>query len=188
MTFDYRFLFPDSILIATTAMASVIGGVVFFSPLFMIVLKLEPSVAVGTALTTEFLGFSSGVFAYWRRRLIDFKLARGLLMFSVPAAVVGGLSADAFPAAVLKAIFAVAIIFIGTQLYSSCQREEKENLNKKIERETRESHESLLTNSVGNEYRYTVCNKDQGRMFAGHIHPTVTELIPTMLGDLSPLQ
>ncbi len=118
MTFDSWFLFPVSILIATTAMASGIGGAVFFSPLFMIVLKLGRSVAVGTALTTAFFGFSSGVFAYWRQRLIDFKFARGLLMFSVPAAVVGSLSADTFTAAVLETIFAVGIIFIGTQLYS----------------------------------------------------------------------
>ncbi len=58
MTFDSWFLFPVSILIATTAMASGIGGAVFFSPLFMIVLKLERSVAVGTALTTAFLGLA----------------------------------------------------------------------------------------------------------------------------------
>ncbi len=58
-------------------------------------------------------------------------------------------SADAFPAAVLKTIFAVGIVFIGTQLYSSDRREEKETLNKKIERESREGHESLLTDSAG---------------------------------------
>ena len=73
LTIEYWYLFPTSILIATIAMASGIGGAVFFSPLFMIVLKLEPSVAIGTALTTELFGFSSGLVAYWRRRLIDFQ-------------------------------------------------------------------------------------------------------------------
>ena len=50
MTFEYWYLFPLSVLIATTAMASGIGGAVFFSPLFILVLKLEPSIAIGTAL------------------------------------------------------------------------------------------------------------------------------------------
>ena len=93
LTFEYWYLFPISILIATIAMASGIGGAVFFSPLFMLALKLEPSVAIGTALTTELFGFSSGLLAYWRRRLIDFKLGRDLLLFAVPAAIVGSLSA-----------------------------------------------------------------------------------------------
>ena len=63
VTFELWYLFPASILIATIAMASGIGGAVFFSPLFMILLELEPSVAVGTALTTELFGFSSDVYA-----------------------------------------------------------------------------------------------------------------------------
>ena len=45
---EYWYLFPAGIAIATVAMASGIGGAVFFSPLFIIVLKLEPSVAIGT--------------------------------------------------------------------------------------------------------------------------------------------
>ncbi len=69
-------------------MTSGVGGAMFFSPLFIIVLGLPPSVAVGTALTTELFGFSSGVYAYWKRRLIDFKLGTSLLMFAVPAAIV----------------------------------------------------------------------------------------------------
>ena len=79
VTFELRYLFPASILIATIAMASGIGGAVFFSPLFMILLELEPSVAVGTALTTELFGFTSGVYAYGKQRLIDFKLGFSLL-------------------------------------------------------------------------------------------------------------
>ncbi len=166
MTFEYWYLFPVSILIATIAMASGIGGAVFFSPLFMLALKLEPSVAIGTALTTELFGFSSGLFAYWRRRLIDFTLGRDLLVFAVPAAIVGSLSADAFPAAVLKAIFGVGIIFIGSQLYSSLKREEREKLGEEIDVEGQGECESTIVNRVGTEYCYTIRRKDQGRMFA----------------------
>ncbi len=163
---EYWYLFPISILIATTAVASGIGGAVFFSPLFILVLKLEPSVAIGTALTTELFGFSSGLFAYWRRGLIDFKLGRDLLLFSVPAAIVGSFTAEAFPAAVLKTIFAVGIIFIGSQLYSSLKREEREKLDEEIDVEAVRECESKLADRAGNEYCYTIRRKDQGRLFA----------------------
>ncbi len=167
MTLEYWYLFPISVLIATIAMATGIGGAVFFSPLFMLALKLEPSVAVGTALITELFGFSSGLVAYWKRRLIDLRLGRALLTVSVPAAIVGSLFADALPPMVLKGVFAAGIIFIGSQLYASHRREEKEMLDREIEREARERHESVLIDSAGKEYRYTVCNKDQGLVFAG---------------------
>ncbi len=61
MTLEYWYLFPISVLIATIATATGIGGAVFFSPLFMPALRLEPSVTVGTALITELFGFSSGL-------------------------------------------------------------------------------------------------------------------------------
>lgn len=166
MTLEYWYLFPASILIATIAMASGIGGAVFFSPLFILVLKLDPAVAVGTALITEFFGFSSGVFAYWKRRLIDVKLGRALLMFSIPGAIVGSLMADRFPPEILKSIFGVGIIFIGSQLYTAYRREERERLDGEIEADSRESHESVLTDVSGKVYQYTICNKDQGALFA----------------------
>ena len=166
LTVEYWYLFPISILIATVAMASGIGGAVFFSPLFMLVLKLDPAVAIGTALMTELFGFSSGVYAYWRRRLIDFKLGRRLLVFSIPAAVVGSFSTELFPAAILKTIFAVGIIFIGWQLFSSYRQGEKEGLDKQIAEGSREKSETVLIDAAGNEYRYTIANKNEGRVFA----------------------
>ncbi len=161
---EYWFLFPAAIAIATVAMASGIGGAVFFSPLFIIVLKLEPSVAIGTALITELFGFGSGLFAYWRRRLIDFRLGRQLLVFSIPGAILGSLVADAFPAAVLNTIFGTGIIFIGVQLYLSLRQEEMEELDARLSSE--EHHETVLVDRAGTEYAYTIRRPDQGRLFA----------------------
>jgi len=76
------------------------------------------------------------------------------------------LSADAFPAAVLKGIFAVGIVFIGAQLYASYRREEREQMDREIDEESTERYESQLVDSRGRVYRYTICNKNQGRMFA----------------------
>lgn len=166
MTLEYWYLFPISVLIATIAMSSGVGGAVFFSPLFMIGLKLEPTVAIGTALVTELFGFSSGLYAYARRHLIDFKLGFSLLLFALPAAVIGSLSADYFAPVILKTIFAVGIMFIGTQLYLSFKKEQREKLDVEIAAEAQVEFESMRTAANGTVYRYTVCEKNQGRFFA----------------------
>ena len=165
ITAEYWYLLPISVMIATVAMTSGIGGAVFFAPIFMIGIRLEPSVAVGTALITELFGVGSGVLAYWRRRLIDMPLARQLLVFSVPAAVLGSLGADAIPSIVLRTAFGVGVIFIGSQLYLSLSHEEVDRLGDELAADTREPG-TVLTDSAGREYRYTVTRPDQGRVFA----------------------
>ena len=147
-------------------MSSGIGGAVFFSPLFMIGLKLEPRIAIGAALATELFGFSSGLIAYYRAKLVDFRLAVNLLLFSVPAALLGTIYSDLAPPLVLKAIFAVGLIFIGYQLFSSWRKEEREEREAAFKKEFASEFESELTDSSGNIYRYTICNKPMGRSFA----------------------
>ena len=166
LTFAYWFLFPVSILIATIATSTGIGGAIFFSPLFIIVLRMDPSVAFGTALTTQLFGFGSGLYAYARQRLIDYKLGVGILKFSIPAAVVGSLSAGAFPALALKIFFAAGIIFIGSRLYTSYHQEKRERLDKGNNRKPEISYESTLTTRDGVTYKYTVSEKKLGRFFA----------------------
>lgn len=167
ITTEFWYLLPISIAIATIAMSSGIGGAVFFSPLFMIGLGLEPQIAIGTALVTELFGFSSGLYAYWKTKLIDFKLGLNLLMISVPFAILGTLYGDLVPPLILKTIFGVGIIFIGYQLFSSWRQEEKEKMEADHKKEFEIDHESTLTDVGGNVYHYTVCNKNMGRMFAG---------------------
>lgn len=166
ITFELWYLFPLSILIATIAMSTGIGGAVFFSPLFMLGLRLEPTVAVGAALATELFGFSSGIYAYLKRKLVDFKLGLNLLLFAVPSAIVGVLYADALPAGVLKGIFAAGLLFIGYQLFASWRQEEREKADRSVEAESEEHYGSTLTDADGREYRYTICNKGMGRFFA----------------------
>jgi len=167
ISLEFWYLFPASILIATIAMSSGIGGAVFFSPLFMLALRLEPQIAIGSALITELFGFSSGLIAYYKARLIDFKLALNILLFSAPAAIIGTIYADLFPDIVLKAVFATGLLFIGTQLFTSWRKEEREKHEKLNIKEFESNYESELTDSKGRVFRYTVCNKNQSRLFAG---------------------
>ncbi|NOY50276.1 MAG: sulfite exporter TauE/SafE family protein [Chlorobi bacterium] len=160
------YLLPVSIIIAMIAMSSGIGGAVFFSPLFMLGLKLDPTIAVGTALITELFGFSSGLIAYVKTKLIDYKLGMNLLMFSVPFAILGSYFGNEIPPVALKAIFGAGIIFIGVQLFSSWRKEEREKNETEREKEFEENYESCLIDNTGKEYKYTICNKDMGRIFA----------------------
>jgi len=41
-------------------------------------------VAIGASLITEVFGFGSGLYAYARRRLIDYRLAGTLLVVAIP--------------------------------------------------------------------------------------------------------
>lgn len=166
ITAEYWFMLPLSILIATIAMSSGIGGAVFFSPLLMIGLKLEPGVAIGIALASELFGFSSGLIAYAKAKLIDYKLGINLLMYSIPFAIIGTIYGKEVPSEILKTIFATGIIFIGYQLYSSWREEEREKMDKDNKKEFENSFESELTDSEGKVYHYTICNKGMGRMFA----------------------
>jgi len=166
LVLDNWWLFPLSICIATIAMSSGIGGAVFFSPVFLLLLGLSPTIAIGSALITEFFGFTSGVISYRKAKLIDYKLAKNLLIFSIPAAIIGSLIVDYFPGDILKAIFASGLIFIGWQLYSSYREEEKHKADNDINEEFKDDYETELIDAEGKSYKYTICNKSLGRFFA----------------------
>lgn len=165
-------------------MSTGIGGAVFFSPIFILGLKLEPTVAIGTALITELFGFSSGLFAYLKAKLIDFKLGREILMLSVPGAFLGVYLSDKFSAEALKTVFAVGIIFIGVQIFTSWREERKEKLDREIETEANpETCGSSLTDARGRKYCYTICNKPMGAVFAA-IGSTFIGMISVGLAEL----
>ena len=48
MSFEYWFMFPVSILVATTPMASGVEGATFFTPIFLLAMGMPVEVAVGT--------------------------------------------------------------------------------------------------------------------------------------------
>ena len=166
LSFEFWYLLPISILIATIAMSSGIGGAVFFSPLFMIALKLDPKIAVGSALITELFGFASGLFAYLKLKLIDFKLAKSLLAFSIPGVIVGTYFSDAIPPLILKAIFAVGLVFIGIQIFNAWRKDERAKKEAAFRKEFENNYESEITDAKGNTFRYTICNREMGKSFA----------------------
>ena len=86
MSFEFWFMLPAAIVIATIAMASGVEGATFFTPLFILALGLPTEVAIGVGLITEVFGFASGLFSYARKKLIDYKLGTMMLMVTIPLA------------------------------------------------------------------------------------------------------
>jgi uncharacterized membrane protein YfcA len=75
---------------------------VLFVPFYTLVFPLlghhlEPVQAVQIGILTEIFGFASSTSAFWRRRLIDFRVAGFALLFAVPTAVLGGYLANRVP-------------------------------------------------------------------------------------------
>ena len=113
----YWFMFPVSILVATCAMLSGIGGAALFTPIFILVFPLlgeeyvlaTTMTAVAAALFTQTFGFLSGFIGYYRRKLIDYQLARRILRVSIPVAVLGAVVANYVPGSVLVASYSILV-------------------------------------------------------------------------------
>jgi uncharacterized membrane protein YfcA len=121
----YWFMFPVSIAVATCAMLSGIGGAALFTPIFVLVFPLlgpeyvlESTItAIAAALITQTFGFLSGFIGYYRRRLIDYSLARRLMRISVPAAAAGALVGSAVYDSVLLASYAVLVAVLALVMW-----------------------------------------------------------------------
>ncbi len=116
----YWFMVPVSMMVATTAMLSGIGGAALFTPIFLIIFPLlgpeyelaSPVAAIGVALLTETFGFSSGFVGYYRKRLIDFRSAVPFIAVGVPVAVAGALIAQVVEPSQLKGAYAVLMLVL----------------------------------------------------------------------------
>ena len=121
----YWFMFPVSIVVATCAMLSGIGGAALFTPIFILVFPLlgpeyvlgSTVAAIGTALITQTFGFLSGFVGYYRRRLIDYRLASRIIVVSVPVAVAGALTAGALHDSVLIASYAMLVAVLSVVMW-----------------------------------------------------------------------
>ncbi len=109
------YMFPVGVAFATIAMMAGIGGAVLFAPFFMLVLKLDPLVALGAGLAIEFFGFSSGVIGYWRKKAICFPVVKRLVLFTVPATAAGVLLGRWIPAVILPAMLAALLAYLAYQ-------------------------------------------------------------------------
>lgn len=164
----YWCMFPVALGIATLANATGIEGATFFSPVFILILRLDPRIAIGSELITEVFGFGSGVSAYMRRKLIDYCLAGQLLPVTVPLALVGAYFAGRVSPAVLKTIFGVGLLTIGFTFLRSSSPKEREQLDTTIRADfPPEMAERRLVAADGQEICHTPCNQAEGVAVCG---------------------
>ena len=185
MSIEYWYMLPTAVLVATVAMASGVGGATFFAPIFMLGLGLDPEVAIGTGLMTEVFGFGSGLLAYWKKRLIDYRLGGALLMVTIPAALVGTWAASSFEPDVLKVILGVGLFAVAASFLRAPDNAEVASADQAIDDDFGgENGESCLVAADGERICYTVCNRTEGRLIAG-VGGVFVGLISTGLGELN---
>ena len=184
MSLEYWFMFPVAILVATTAMASGVGGATFFAPIFILVLKLPPEVAIGTGLITEVFGFASGVLAYARKRLIDYRLGVTLLVATIPLAILGSWLAGELNPGYLKIILGMGLLAVALSFLRTPDSKDVGRADKAIHDQGAERAETCLVTAEGEEICYTVCNRTEGRIIAG-VGAFFVGLISTGLGELN---
>ena len=185
MTFQYWFMFPVAILVATTAMASGVGGATFFTPIFILALGLPPEVAIGTGLITEVFGFVSGVYAYARKRLIDYRLGANLLVATIPLSLVGTWVAGWVEPDILKVILGVGLFAVALSFLRAPERKDVVRMDEAIQREYGgERAETCLVTAEGEQVCYTVCNRTEGGIIAG-LGGLFVGMISTGLGELN---
>ena len=184
MSFDNWFMFPISIAIATVAMASGVGGATFFVPILLLGLGLPPEVAIGVGLITEVFGFTSGVTAYLRRKLVDFRLAKSILLFSIPMATLGVLAANYVEPNILRGLFGVGLLAVAFGLLTAPVPLSAEELERQLNDQDDTGPITSITSAAGETFRYRVGNKWISRIVSS-VGGFFMGMISTGLGELN---
>ena len=135
----YIFMFPVAILVATVAMMSGIAGTALFMPIFLLIFPLlgdvyvltSPVAAIAVALLTSSFGFGSGFIAYYRKGLIDFRLARPFILLSVPAAILGALICSWFNPDFIRLFYGMLMLVLAGIIFKKGKRSPVLQENKK---------------------------------------------------------
>jgi len=185
VSLEFWYMLPISIVIATIAMTAGVEGATFFTPLFILVLGLPPEIAIGTGLITEVFGFGSGLYAYARKRLIDYKLSFALLMVTIPMAIFGTWVAGYISPDILKTILGMGLLALAVTFLKTPESQKVVQLDTEIEAEFSEKKaETCVITNEGEQICYTVCNRAEGMAISG-IGGMFIGMISTGLGELN---
>lgn len=184
MDLQFWYMFPVSMMVATTAMASGVEGATFFAPIFILLLGLSPEVAIGTGLITEVFGFASGLYAYRRKRLIDYRLGAALLIVTIPLALLGTLLSSIIDGNFLKLALSLGLLAIGINFLRVPSHEKVAELDQIAKEQPTPGSKSCLITAEGEEICYEVCNRTEGRVIAG-VGSLFMGMVSTGLGEMN---
>lgn len=117
---QFWYLFPIALLICIIVCTLAIEGAVLFTPSFLFLFpaiiatfpRLTPNEAIGLGLIIEFAGYSSAAYGYSRQRLVDYDLAKSLLIITVPLAITARLASSLVPSRVLLVAFGLVLFIL----------------------------------------------------------------------------
>lgn len=184
MSLEYWYMFPVSIVVATVAMASGVEGATFFAPIFILGLRLSPELAIGIGLITEVFGFVSGLAAYVRKRLIDYRLGLMLIAVTIPMAVLGSWLGSRVEPNILKAILGMGLIAVALSFLRAPGAEEITRSDRAIAEDARRDGERCLVSAENEAICYTVRARNEGRIIAG-VGALFMGMISTGLGEMN---
>ncbi len=189
----YAFMLPVCIVIATIAVASGISGAALLSPTIIIgfpllgVPPLTPAAAIGSSLFTEFAGFGSGVIGYTRRRLVDFKTVRALVIVAVPVAAAAGFLSSEIDPRVLKGAYGLLMLPLATLLWRQAREELRPGSPHPKPRyaQIRDPDPDLtrVVDAEGNVYEWHTCHRRVGRLLTAG-GAAMAGLISTGIGEI----
>ena len=182
----YWFMFPVSIVVATLAMLSGIGGAALFTPIFILIFPLlgpeyilhSTIAAISAALITQTFGFFSGFIGYYRRRLIDFRLAGRILRVAVPVAVAGALTASYMHESVLLAGYSLLVAVLAVVMWVNKPPANSEAFGL-------EGPPTSIVDSHGREYRYAEPRLDWGSYSLTGIGAFLTGMVSVGIGEVT---
>jgi len=191
--FLYWFMLPVSSLVATGAMLGGIGGAAMFMPIFLIIFPLlgpeyaiaGPVAAIGVALLTEAFGFSSGLIGYLRRHLIDFRVAKPLIIIAVPSAIVGSFLSQYADPNLLKILYGSLMLILTYVLLRRPTTKEKQKITEDTlaGKFAHIGHERTVTDNEGTVFKYHLCHPRKGITFTG-IGGFITGLMSVGIGEI----
>jgi uncharacterized membrane protein YfcA len=186
-------MLPVSVIIATTAILGGIGGAAMFIPIFLILFPFlgpeyviaGPIAAIGVALITETFGFSSGLIGYLRKRLIDFQVAKSLIIIAVPAAIIGSLAGQIADPNLLKILYGGLMLILTFIILRRPSTDEKQEITRKTlaGEYAHIGHERKVVDKSGNVYNYHLCHLGKGRSFTG-VGGFITGMMSVGIGEI----
>jgi uncharacterized protein len=106
----YWFLLPVGVAISALVMSAGVSGATLWVPVYLLWLKLDAPVAFWLGLLTMLFGFGSGMIRNFRDGTFDGALVRRYLLFTIPAALVGGWASGSVDQAFIVALFGAFLI------------------------------------------------------------------------------
>ena len=179
-------VFPAAVIFSMIALAAGVSGALFFSPFFMIIVGLTPAQAIGAGLLTEVFGMGNGLRSYVQQGVVDYATAKWLLLGSIPAIVVGAFAAHYVDPTLLKLIFGVGLLVLGTFLVLNKSPEDctpGEGEGEYMRKRAETNDETIIEATDGEVYRYRTCWRPPGVALSG-IGGFVTGLISAGLPEI----